>query len=38
MPFDIVIGRAKEEIEEYGSLGAVFLGKQYVTMGTVTSL
>ena len=38
MPFDIVIGRTKEDIQEYGSLGSIFLGKQYVTMGTVTSL
>lgn len=38
MPFDVIIGRAKKEREKLGKKGAVFLGKQYVKMGQVTSL
>ncbi|MBN2421047.1 ATP-binding protein [Candidatus Woesearchaeota archaeon] len=38
MAFDVIIGRAKKERERLGTKGAVFLGKQYVKMGQVTSL
>jgi uncharacterized protein len=36
--FDIVIGRGKKDIEKFGSVGTIFLGRQYVKMGQVTSL
>ncbi len=38
MPFDITIGRAKKERERLGKKATVFIGKQYVKMGQVTSL
>jgi intein/homing endonuclease len=38
MVFDVVIGRSKRGIEKHGKTGAVFIGKQYVEMGEVTSL
>ncbi len=38
MPFDIVIGREKKAVEKYGKEGTIFLGRQYVKMGEVTSL
>jgi uncharacterized protein len=38
MPFNIVIGRSKDDTEKYGTDGSVFIGKQYVHMGQVTSL
>ncbi len=38
MPYDIIIGRDEADREKYGTKGAVFLGKQYVKMGPVTSL
>ncbi len=36
--YEIVIGRDKHDLEKYGTKGAIFLGKQYVTMGQTTSL
>mgnify|MGYP006272840257 CR=1 FL=1 len=36
--FDIVIGRSKKDKEKYGNKGTIFLGRQYVKMGQVTSL
>ncbi|HDD04993.1 MAG TPA: ATP-binding protein [Candidatus Aenigmarchaeota archaeon] len=38
MPHRIVLGRSKDEREELGIKGAVFIGKQYVTMGKTTSM
>jgi uncharacterized protein len=38
MPFDIVIGRSKKEVGEFGTQGSIFIGKQYVQMGATTSL
>lgn len=38
MVYDIVIGRDDEEREKFGSKGTIFIGKQYVKMGPVTSL
>lgn len=36
--YDIIIGRDQKDREKYGTKGAIFLGKQYVTMGQTTSL
>ncbi len=36
--YDIVIGRNKHDLERYGTRGAIFLGRHYVTMGQTTSL
>ena len=36
--YDIIIGRSKEDRERFGLKAAVFIGKQYVHMGQVTSL
>ncbi|MGM5482444.1 MAG: ATP-binding protein [Nanobdellota archaeon] len=36
--FDIVIGRSKKDKEKFGKKGTIFLGRQYVKMGQVTSL
>ncbi len=38
MVFDVIIGRNKKGIEKHGKKGTVFIGKQYVKMGEVTSL
>lgn len=38
MVFDVIIGRSKKDVERFGKAGTVFLGKQYVKMGQVTSL
>ncbi len=38
MPYRIILGRSKDEREELGTKGAVFIGKQYVTMGKTTSM
>jgi ABC-type dipeptide/oligopeptide/nickel transport system ATPase component len=38
MVFEVVIGRSKKSIEKHGRKGTVFIGKQYVKMGEVTSL
>ena len=38
MSFDVIIGRNKKDREKLGTKGAVFLGRQYVKMGQVTSL
>ncbi len=35
---DIIVGRSKADIEKYGTLGTIFLGKHYVKMGQVTAL
>ncbi|MEK6921146.1 MAG: DUF87 domain-containing protein, partial [Nanoarchaeota archaeon] len=36
--YEIVIGRDQKDKEKYGTKGAIFLGKQYVTMGQTTSV
>ncbi len=36
--YEIVIGRSKEDREEYGLRGTVLIGKHYVKMGQTTSL
>ena len=38
MPFDIIIGRNKEDKKKFGSRGLIYLGKGYVKMGNYTSL
>ncbi len=38
MPYQIILGRNKEDREKLATKGAVFIGKQYVTMGKTTSL
>ncbi len=38
MVFDVVLGRSKKDLAKYSKEGTVFVGKQYVTMGQVTSL
>jgi len=38
MPYDIIIGRNKEDKERFGDKGIIYLGKGYVKMGNYTSL
>ena len=38
MVFDVVIGRNEHGVKKYGKEGTIFLGKQYVKMGDVTTL
>ncbi len=38
MVYNIVIGRTKEEKEKLGTNASVFIGKQYVKMGQISSL
>ena len=38
MPYDIIIGRDKEDKKNFGKKGLVYIGKGYVTMGNYTSL
>ena len=38
MPYDIIIGRNKEDKEKFKNKGLIYLGKSYVTMGNYTSL
>jgi DNA helicase HerA-like ATPase len=38
MPYDIIIGRDKEDKEKLKQKGLIYLGKGYVTMGNYTSL
>ena len=36
--FDIIVGRSKRKTEQFGIKGTVFIGKQFVKMGQVSSL
>ncbi|MBD3313024.1 hypothetical protein GF345_01125, partial [Candidatus Woesearchaeota archaeon] len=36
--YDIVIGRSERDKEKFGKRGTIFIGRQYVKMGRVTSL
>ena len=38
MPYDIIIGRDESDKKKFGDAGLVYLGKQYVSMGQMTSL
>ncbi|MDD5177714.1 MAG: DUF87 domain-containing protein [Candidatus Nanoarchaeia archaeon] len=38
MTQDIIIGRSEPELKKYGKEATIFIGKQYVKMGEVTSL
>jgi hypothetical protein len=38
MPYDIIIGRDESDKKKFGDTGLIYLGKQYVSMGQLTSL
>jgi DNA helicase HerA-like ATPase len=38
MPFDVIIGRDEHDKKLFGKKGLAYVGKSYVTMGTLTSL
>ncbi len=38
MPYNIIIGRNKEDKEKFKNRGLIYIGKSYVTMGNYTSL
>jgi len=38
MVYDIILGRSKKDVEKFGERGTIFIGKQYVKMGQITSL
>ncbi len=38
MPYEIVIGRNQKDLREYGTAATTIIGKQYITMGNITSL
>ncbi len=38
MPYEIVIGRNERDSRDYGILATTLIGKQYITMGNITSL
>ncbi len=38
MPYDIIIGRDEADKKRFGERGLVYIGKQYVKMGQMTSL
>jgi len=38
MPYDIVVGRDKEDKERFGDRGLIYIGKGYVKMGNYVSL
>ena len=38
MVYSVVIGRNEKDHKDYGDLATTFIGRQYITMGTVTSL
>ncbi len=38
MPYDIIIGRNEEDKKLFGDKGLIYIGKQYIKMGQVTSL
>lgn len=38
MPYDIIIGRNKEDKKKFGNRGLIYLGKGYVKMGNYSSL
>jgi len=38
MPYDIIIGRDKADLEKFGTKGLIYLGKGYVRMGEYVSL
>ena len=38
MVFDVIIGRSKKDVGQFGKEGTVLIGKQYVKMGQTTSL
>jgi len=38
MPFDVIVGRDEHDKKLFGKKGLAYIGKSYVTMGTLTSL
>lgn len=38
MPYNVIIGRNERDLNVYGDLATLFIGKQYITMGNVVSL
>ena len=38
MPYDIIIGRNKEDKEKFKDQGLIYIGKGYVKMGNYTSI
>lgn len=38
MVYNIILGRSKKDIDKFGEKGTIFLAKQYVKMGQITSL
>jgi uncharacterized protein len=38
MPYDIILGRNKEDKKKFGDKGLIYIGKGYVKMGNYTSL
>tara|TARA_Y100000034_G_scaffold99960_1_gene123027 strand:+ start:1086 stop:2384 length:1299 start_codon:yes stop_codon:yes gene_type:complete len=38
MPFDVIVGRDEHDKKLFGKKGLAYVGKSYVTMGTLTSL
>ncbi|MDD5417258.1 MAG: DUF87 domain-containing protein [Candidatus Nanoarchaeia archaeon] len=38
MTYDIILGRDEKDKDKYGTTGAIYLGKQYITMGKEKSL
>ncbi len=38
MVYDIILGRSEKDRQKYGTAGAIFLGRQYIQMGPVSSL
>lgn len=38
MPYDIIIGRDESDKKRFGDTGLIYIGKQYVSMGQMTSL
>ena len=38
MPYDVIVGRNKEDKDRFGKKGLIYIGKSYVTMGQYTSL
>ncbi|RME54245.1 ATP-binding protein [Candidatus Woesearchaeota archaeon] len=38
MPYNLIVGRNKSDLEKYGERGTILLGRAYVKMGRTTSL
>ncbi len=38
MPYNVIIGRNEKDLQSYGDVATTLIGKQYITMGNLTSL